>query len=93
MQRLANDKRVSWGACWEFVMFGAAPIVLDDETRAVLETRVRAAKTPVRDAVRARIILLAADGMPSRQISQHFGMHHRTWRSGGNGFSLTGWPI
>lgn len=64
-------------------MFRAAPIVLDAETRAMLERRVRAAKTPVRDAVRARIILLAADGLPSRQISQQVGMHESNvaqWR-------------
>ena len=56
-------------------MFRAAPIVLDAETRAVLEARVRAAKTPQRAAVRARIILLAADGVPSRQISRQTRPH------------------
>ena len=64
-------------------MFKAAPVVLDSETRAVLEARVRAAKTPQRDAVRARIVLLAADGVPSRQISQRVGMHESNvalWR-------------
>ena len=64
-------------------MYTAAPIVLDAETRAVLEARVRAAKTPQRAAVRARIILLAADGVPSRQISQQVRMHESNvalWR-------------
>jgi transposase len=55
--------------------FRAQPIVLDDETRAVLEARVRAAKTAQRDVARARVVLLAADGLPSRQISRVVGMH------------------
>ena len=65
------------------MVYKAAAIVLDADTRAVLEARVRAAKTPQRDAVRARIILLAADGLPSRQISQRVGMHESNvalWR-------------
>jgi transposase len=57
------------------VSFKAEPIVLDEETRAVLEARVRAATTPQRDVRRALIILLAGDGVPSRQISQHVDMH------------------
>lgn len=55
--------------------YKAQPIVLDDETRKVLEARVRATTTPQRDAVRARIILLAADGVSSRRISKEVGMH------------------
>ena len=64
-------------------MFQAASIVLDDKTRAVLEGRVRAAKTPQREAVRARIVLLAADGVPSRQIARQVEMHESNvaqWR-------------
>jgi len=41
----------------------AQPIVLDGATRKVLEARVRATRTPQRDVRRARIILLAADGV------------------------------
>ncbi len=55
--------------------YKAKAIVLDQETRRALEARVRATTTPQRDAMRARIILLAADGLPSRQISQRVGMH------------------
>ena len=55
--------------------FKAEPIVLVDETRAVLEARVRATTTPQRDVVRARIVLLAADGVSSRRISGVVGMH------------------
>jgi len=53
----------------------AAPITLDDETRAVLEARVAAHTSPQRDVKRARIILLAADDVSSLQISREIGMH------------------
>lgn len=56
-------------------MYKAAPIVLDVAVRQKLAARVRAATTPQRDVKRARIILLAADGVPSRQISEQVGMH------------------
>jgi transposase len=55
--------------------FKAAPIVLDEKTRVVLERRVRAGTCPQREAMRARIILLAADGVASRRISVEVGMH------------------
>src|SRR5438128_7941234 len=55
--------------------YKAAPIVLDDKTRAELQRRVRAATTPQRDAKRAQIILLAADGVSSARISKQVGMH------------------
>ena len=55
--------------------YKAKAIVLDEETRKVLEARVRATTTPQRDVTRARIILLAADRIASRQISQRVGMH------------------
>jgi transposase len=57
------------------VPFKADPIVLDDKTRAELERRVRATTTAQRDVRRALIILLAADGVPSRQISERVDMH------------------
>jgi transposase len=53
----------------------AQPIVLDDKTRVELERRVRATTSAQRDVKRARIVLLAADGVPSRQISNTVGMH------------------
>jgi transposase len=63
--------------------FVAAPITLDEETRAVLEARVAAHTSPQRDVRRARIILLAADGVSSAKISQEVGMHQSNvaqWR-------------
>ena len=57
---------------------------MTDEERAELTRRAGAHKTPVRAARRARIILLAADGVPSRQISAIVGMHESNvakWRN------------
>lgn len=48
--------------------FKAEPIMLDDQTRSVLERRVRTATTPQRDLRRAMIIVLAADSVSSRKI-------------------------
>jgi transposase len=65
-------------------MWTAPPITLTDEERAELTRRVAAHKTPVRAARRARIILMAADGVPSRQISAIVGMHESNvakWRN------------
>ncbi len=65
-------------------MWTAPPITLTDEERAELTKRVTAHTTPVRAARRARIILLAADGVPSRQISAIVGMHESNvakWRN------------
>lgn len=51
--------------------------------RKELQRRVAAHTTSVRDANRAKIVLLAADGMPSRQISKVVAMHESNvakWR-------------
>lgn len=63
--------------------FTAAPITLDEETRAILEARVAAHTSPQRDVKRARIILAAAGGVSSFQISRQVGMHESNvaqWR-------------
>jgi transposase len=59
------------------------PLVITDEERAELQRRVRAHTTPQRAAKRARIVLLAADGLPNRQIAPLVGMNEHTvaqWR-------------
>jgi transposase len=59
------------------------PLVLDDETRAVLEARTRAGTIARRDAQRAEIVLLAADGWSNRAIGDRVGMHFNqvsVWR-------------
>jgi transposase len=48
----------------------ATPIELTAEERAVLEGMVRSPKTEQRLAKRARVVLLAADRMPTRQIAR-----------------------
>jgi transposase len=63
--------------------FTAAPIVLDEQTRGELERRVRAGTSTQHEARRARIVLLAADGISSAQIAKRVEMHESnvaTWR-------------
>src|SRR6266446_5949626 len=65
-------------------MWTAPPITLTPEECVELTRRVNAHLTPVRAARRARIILLAGDGVPSRQISITVGMHESNvakWRN------------
>ena len=59
------------------------PLGITDAERAELQRRVRAHTTPQRAARRARIVLLAADGVPNRQIAPIVGMNQHTvahWR-------------
>src|ERR1700730_5925484 len=61
----------------------AAEVRLTPEDRAVLEARVRAPTTEQRDVLRARIILLAAEGCSTRSIARAVGAMPRTvstWR-------------
>src|ERR687892_2256712 len=51
----------------------ATPIVVSAEERTALETWVRARTTEQRLVERARIVLLAADGMASRAIAREIG--------------------
>lgn len=62
----------------------APEIELSDEERAELERRLRAHTTPQQQAVRARILLLAAEGLPNREIGKRLGLSRNTvelWRS------------
>jgi hypothetical protein len=45
-------------------------VVLSAQERAELEARARAYSLPYRDVVRARMILLAADGVPVEEIAR-----------------------
>jgi transposase len=63
--------------------FVAAPIVLEPEEEVELRRRVAASTCSQRDAKRAEVILLAAEGMPSAQISARVRMHESNvarWR-------------
>ena len=55
-------------------MWSVPAVEISDEERAELEHRVRAHTTPQRMVRRCRIILLAADGMPNRQIAPLVGI-------------------
>jgi transposase/DNA-binding CsgD family transcriptional regulator len=60
--------------------------VLDvsEEDRQVLQSRVQARTVPVRDLERARIVLLAADGLPAAEIAARVGCSRPTvtlWRN------------
>jgi len=45
------------------------PIQLTEQERAELEARVRQYTLPYRDVIRAKIILLAADGLENQEIA------------------------
>lgn len=55
-------------------MWSVAPLVISAEERTELERRVRAHTTPQRAVKRARIVLLAADGVSGHQIAQRVGI-------------------
>ena len=55
-------------------MFSVKPIELSEEERTELEGRARAHTSTVREARRAKVILLCAEGVPLRQIGEQVGM-------------------
>ena len=64
-------------------MWAAHPIVLTDRERDELEAVVRAHSSPQKMVRRARVVLLAASGMVSRDISEEVSMHEEwvaKWR-------------
>ena len=61
----------------------SVPIVLSGPVRAELEALCRAQKTPKLLYIRARIALLAADGLNNCEIAREVNLHRenvRTWR-------------
>jgi transposase len=61
----------------------ACPVTLTGALRRVLTRRARGQKTPYRDKVRARIVLLAADQWSNAAIARQVGVSVdtvRTWR-------------
>jgi transposase len=59
-------------------------VALTDEQRAVLQRQVRRKGAPAREVERARIVLLAADGVPGVEIAERVGCSEPTvirWRS------------
>lgn len=69
------------------------PLVLRDGDRDVLEARVRARTYEARVQQRARIVLMAADGVSNRAIGEMVGMHYNQvgiWRKRYVTFGLGG---
>jgi transposase len=62
------------GQVWRYQMRVAPAIVLTNEERAELTKLVRSSLTSVRLSQRARIVLLAAQGMQSKDIAQQLGV-------------------
>ena len=61
--------------------------------RDELERRVRANTVEARDAERARLVLMAADGASNREIGMAIGMHYNqvaVWRRRYGEFGLAG---
>ena len=80
-------------------MWKAPVIELTMDERKELQRRVASHTTAVRDTNRAKIILLAADGIPSAQISKAVAMHESNvakWRKRLREYRLDGrstsWP-
>jgi transposase len=55
-------------------MWSVPAVEISDAERAELERRVRAHTTPQRAVKRARVVLLAAEGVPNRRIAAEVGM-------------------
>jgi transposase len=67
------------------MMWSVEPLVLTLEERAELERRVRAQTTTHRDRQRARVVLLAADGLTGVEIAARVGFSQQSvckWRIG-----------
>jgi transposase len=63
--------------------FVAVPITLVEEERSALDAIVRASSSEQRMVTRARVVLLAAEGMPNRQIARRVGLSEQKvgqWR-------------
>lgn len=70
-----------------------SPLVLREGDRELLEGRVRSRTVPARDQQRARIVLLASDGMANRAIGERVGMHYNQvglWRKRYDELGLVG---
>jgi transposase len=83
---------------WEVVMplLTAAPVSVSPEQREVLEQLVRTHSTPQQLALRARIMLQAADGVGVRESAQELDVWPRTvrrwrkrWRAAAEGLPVT----
>ena len=65
-------------------------MVLSDEQRRELDRRAAAYSGPYRDVVRAKAILLAAEGLSNTEIASGWGSRARLSRSGENASARRG---
>jgi len=70
------------GLRWEIAMplLAAEPVAVSSEQRETLEQLVRTHSTPQQLAVRARMMLLAADGVGVRESAEELGVWPKTVR-------------
>jgi hypothetical protein len=68
------------------------PLAITDAERAERQRRVRAHTSPQRAAKRARMVLLAADGLPNRQVAPMVAGTSTPWPSGGAALRPNAWP-
>lgn len=62
----------------------AVVLSLDEQHRTILEERVRSKSSPAREVERARIVLLASEGLPAESIAERVGCGRGTvllWRT------------
>lgn len=70
----------------------AVPVTLTAGVRKTLKKRARAARTPYRDWVRARVVLAAARGHPNARIADDLGISEDTARKWRGRFAGRGLP-
>jgi transposase len=81
---LANPGSTMLSSLEEMMAFVATPIVLTDGERAALEKIVAATTSEQRMVRRARVVLLAADGVANRRIADEVGLSEQKvaqWRN------------
>ena len=71
-------------------LLGAAPVMLSAGERTTLKKRVRGAKTPWRDRLRAQIVLAAARGRGNARIARDLGIGQDTVRKWRGRFAVRG---
>ena len=76
-------------------LLAAEPVTVSSEQRGMLEQLVRTHSTPQQLALRARIMLLAADGLGVRESAEELDVWPKTvrrwrkrWRTAGDGVSV-----
>ena len=69
----------------------AVRIELNEAERSELQARARRRKIARADALRAEIVLLAAEGTTNLAIAEQLGVTRARWRRGASGLPRTGW--